>query len=346
MEQFVGLDVSQEFTHVCVVDHSGEKVWQGKCASTPEAIAEVITGKAPEAARIGLETGPLSTWHWHALKKLGLPVICIDARHAKAALSMQANKTDRNDAFGLAHIMRTGWYREVGVKSLDSHQMRAVLGARAQLVGIRTDLKNQIRGLLKVFGVVLQRRGGALPFEQQVAEFAAGAGSVLQLSLHTLLATLKTVREQVDQLDRVAISHAKESTICRHLMGIPGVGAITAVAFVSAVEDPAKFRKSRNVGAYFGLCPKRYQSGETDISGRISKWGDPLVRSYLYEAAASVLVNCKKWSALKSWGMRLSKRRGIKKAIVAVARKLAVIMHQMWTTGEAFRWSNTEAVAA
>jgi len=215
-----------------------------------------------------------------------------------------------------------------------------------ELVGIRTDLRNQIRGLLKVFGVVLQRRGGALPFEQQVAEFAAGAGSVLQLSLRTLLTTLKTVREQVEQLDRMAIAHAKESAICRHLMGIPGVGAITAVAFVSAVEDPARFRKSRNVGAYFGLCPKRYQSGETDISGRISRWGDPLVRPYLYEAAASLLVNCKKWSALKGWGMRLAKRRGIKKAIVAVARKLAVIMHQMWMTGEAFRWSNTETVAA
>ena len=144
MEQFVGLDVAQELTHVCVVDRDGSVIWRGTCLSTPEEIAAVLRKRAPSAVRTGLETGSLSTWHWHALRKMGLPVICIDARHAKAALSMQANKTDKNDAEGLAHIMRTGWYREMGVKSLQSHQMRAVLGARAQLVSTRTDLRNQM----------------------------------------------------------------------------------------------------------------------------------------------------------------------------------------------------------
>src|SRR6195952_4167163 len=176
MEQFVGLDVSQKLTHVCVVDQKGSVIWRGTCLSTPEDIAATVRAKAPDAVRIGLETGPLSTWHWHALKAMGLPVICIDARHAKAALSMQVNKTDRNDAAGLAQIMRTGWYREVGVKSLDNHQIRAVLGARAQLVGMQTDLKNQIRGLLKVFGTVLQR-GHSQSFEQQV--IAASQGNEL-----------------------------------------------------------------------------------------------------------------------------------------------------------------------
>lgn len=339
MEQFVGLDVSQRLTHVCVVDQEGAVVWRGTCLSTPEEIVAVIRARAPHAVRIGLETGPLSTWHWHALKKMGLPVICIDARHAKAALSMQVNKTDRNDAFGLAQIMRTGWYREVGVKRLENHKVRAVLGARAQLVGMRTDIRNQIRGLLKVFGVVLERNNG-VSFEARVSEVARDNSGVLELSLRTLLATLKTVREQVEKLDRMAISQAKQNPICRHLMSIPGVGALTSVAYVTAIEDPGKFRKSRNVGAFFGLTPKRYQSGETDMSGRISKWGDPLVRSYLYEAANVLLTSCKKWSALKAWGMRIAKRSGMNKARVAVARKLAVIMHQMWTTGEEFRWSN------
>jgi transposase len=269
---------------------------------------------------------------------MGLPVICIDARHAKAALSMQVNKTDRNDAFGLAQIMRTGWYREVGVKSLDNHKIRALLGARAQLVGIRTDLRNQIRGLLKVFGIVLERNTGK-SLEDQVAELARG-GDVFEESIRTLLACLNTIRKEIEKLDRIVLAQAKSHPICRHLMTIPGVGALTAVAFVTAIGDPSRFRKSRNVGAYFGLTPKRYQSGEIDVSGRVSKSGDSLVRSYLYEAASTLLTICKKWSALKAWGLRIAKRAGMKKARVAVARKLAVIMHQMWTTGEEFRWSN------
>ena len=209
MEQFVGLDVSQKLTHVCVVDQKGSVVWRGTCLSTPEDIAATVRAKAPDAVRIGLETGPLSTWHWHALKAMGLPVICVDARHAKAALSMQINKTDKNDAEGLAQIMRTGWYREVGVKSLDNHKIRAVLGARAQLVGMQTDLKNQIRGLLKVFGTVLQR-GHSQSFEQQVIAASQG-NDLLDASVRSLLAALKTVGEQVAKLDRLVIKQAKQN---------------------------------------------------------------------------------------------------------------------------------------
>lgn len=254
-------------------------------------------------------------------------------------VSMQINKTDRNDAFGLAQIMRTGWYREVGVKSIDSHKMRALLGARAQLVGMRTDIRNQIRGLLKVFGVVLKRNTEA-SFEQQTREAAERCGGLLESSLRTLLATLKTISEQEKKLDRIIIDQAKQNPMCRHLMTIPGVGGLTSLAFVTTVEDPGRFRKSRNVGAYFGLTPKRYQSGETDLDGHISRCGDTLVRTYLYEAANSLLIHSRKWSALKAWGMKIAKRGGMGKARVAVARKLAVIMHQMWTTGEEFRFSS------
>jgi len=277
---------------------------------------------------------------------MGLPIICIDARHAKAALAMQINKTDRNDAFGLAQIMRTGWYREVAVKGLDNHKIRAVLGARAQLIGMRTDIRNQVRGLLKVFGFVIQRDTGK-SLEDQIRDVAHTSDYVLRLSLQTLLATLATVCEQVKHLDRLVADQAKTNPICRHLMSIPGVGALTSVAFVTAVEDPARFQKSGSVGAFFGLTPKRYQSGEKDVSGRISRCGDPLVRAYLYESANSLLVRSRKWSALKAWGLRIAKRAGMNKARVAVARKLAVIMHQMWTTGEDFRWSNkTEPMEA
>jgi transposase len=216
-----------------------------------------------------------------------------------------------------------------------------VLGARAQLVGIQTDLKNQIRGLLKVFGTVLQR-GHSQSFEQQVIAASQG-NDLLDASVRSLLAALKTVGEQVAKLDRLVIKQAKENAMCRHLMSIPGVGVLTALAFMTAIEDPARFQKSRSVGAFLGLTPKRYQSGETDWDGRISKRGDALARAYLYEAANALLTNCRKWSALKAWGMQLAKRRGLSKAKVAVARKLAVIMHQMWTAGEAFRWSSEAA---
>ena len=339
MEQFVGLDVSQKLTHVCVVDREGKVLWRGSCATTPEEIAKTVRIQAPEAARIGLETGLLSPWLWHGLKNIGVPVTCLDARHAKAALSMQVNKSDRNDAFGIAQIVRTGWYREVGVKSLESHQIRAVLGTRAQLVGMRTDLRNQIRGLLKVFGVVLERHSDK-SFEERVKEIARTAPDIFAVSLRSLLAILKTVCAQLELLDRLVIAQAKANPMTRHLMSVPGIGAVTAMAFVTAVEDPARFRKSRSVGAYFGLTPRRYQSGEVDMTGRISKWGDPLVRAYLFEAATALLATCKKWSALKAWGLRIAKRSGINKARIAVARKLAVILHQMWTTGEDFRWSN------
>lgn len=344
MEQFVGLDVSQETTHLCVVDNDGTLVWQGKCPSTPEKIAAAIRTHAPQVVRIGLETGMLSTWHWHALKKLGLPVVCLDARHAKAALDMQVNKTDKNDAAGLAQIVRTGWYREVQVKSLNSHTVRAMLGARDQLVGMRTAIRNQIRGILKTFGVVLGKNRGQ-QFDERVAEIAVGR-NVFNQTLRSLLVVLKSIRVQLEKLDRMASQFAKQNSVCQKLMSVPGVGCLTAIAFVTEIDDPARFRNSKAVGAYLGLTPRRYQSGETDVNGRISKCGDPLVRTYLYEAATSLLTKVQKWSALKAWGVRIAKRSGVKKARVAVARKMAVILHQIWLTGEPFRWSCEEASAA
>jgi len=341
MGYFAGLDVSLEETAICIVDDAGQIVREARVSSEPEVLVAFFGACGMKMERIGLEACSLTAWLHAGLTEAGLPAICIEARQAKAAMSAMPNKTDRNDARGIAQIMRTGWYREVGVKSLDNHQIRAVLGVRAQLVGMQTDLKNQIRGLLKVFGTVLPR-GHSQSFEQQVIAASQG-DDLLDASVRSLLAVLKTVSEQVAKLDRLVIEQAKENDMCRHLMSIPGVGVLTALAFMTAIEDPARFRKSRSVGAFLGLTPKRHQSGETDWDGRISKCGDALVRAYLYEAANALLTHGKKWSALKAWGMQLAKRRGLGKAKVAVARKLGVIMHQMWTTGEAFRWSSEAA---
>jgi transposase len=213
-------------------------------------------------------------------------------------------------------------------------------------IGMRTNAMNQIRGILKTFGVVLGKgKGSGRAFEQQVQQIAR-RGGVLGDTLRALLTVRRSLGEQILMLDRRVSAFSKDNAACRHLMTAPGVGMLTAIAVVTAVDDPARFRRSRSVGAYFGLTPKRYQSGEKDVTGRISLCGDPLVRSYLYEAANVLLARTGKWSALKTWGLRLAKRSGMKKAKVAVARKLAVILHRMWVTGEAFRWSNSETAVA
>ena len=339
MEQFVGLDVSQDKTHVCVIGSDGKVVWQGTCPSTPEEISRAVKAKAPKAIRIGLESGPLSTWHWHALKAEGLPVICLDARHAKAALNMQMNKTDKNDAHGLAQIVKAGWYREVGVKSLDSHTIRSMLGARAQLVAMRVEVSNQISGMLKTFGIVLRRHDG-LSFEALVAEACERDLGRVNHTIQTLLTVYLGLKQQILCLDRELARYARRSALCRRLMTIPGVGLLSAIAFITAIDDPARFAKSSSVGAYLGLTPRRYQSGEVDHNGKISKCGDPLVRAYLFEAATTLLTRVGRWSALKAWGLKVAKSSGMKKAAVAVARKMAVIMHRVWTTGETFRWTS------
>ncbi len=343
MELYVGMDVSLKETSICVVDGSGAVLCEGTVISEPETIAGFIKAKAGSARRIGLETGPTTTWLWHELRALGLPVICIDARHAKAALSMQINKSDRNDAVGLARIMQAGWYKEVRVKRLACHQVRAVLNSRALLVKIKRDLGNQIRGLLKNLGLIIGKAQGKV-FSRRVEELVAGH-PLLQQAVRPLLAVRDTVSREIADLDRKLLALARDDVQSRRLMTVPGVGPITALAFQAAIGEPARFKRSRSVGAYFGLTPRRYASGEMDWSGRISKCGDALMRTYLFEAAGVLLTRVPHWCALKAWGLRLMKRIGFKKAKVAVARKLAVILHRMWRDETDFQWSSREAKA-
>jgi len=343
MELYVGMDVSLKETSICVVDGSGEIVSEGTVISEPSAIAAFIEARAVSALRIGLETGPTTTWLWHELRALGLPVICIDARHAKAALSMQINKSDRNDAAGLARIMQCGWYKEVQVKSVSCHEIRAVLNSRAQLVKIKRDLENQIRGLLKNLGLVIGKAGGTV-FTRRVEELL-GRHGLLWEAVRPLLAVREIVRRELTALYRKLLDLARDDEDSRRSMTVPGIGPITALAFYAAVDDPIRFRRSRSVGAYFGLTPRRFASGEVDWSGRISKCGDAMVRSYLFEAAGVLLTRVAHWCKLKAWGHRLWKRIGFKKAKIAVARKLAVILHRMWRDRTDFIWSNKEATA-
>lgn len=340
---YVGLDVSLEQTSVCVLDEAGSVVWRGKCASEPESIAAILCKHAPGTVRIGLETGLLSTWLFHELKKRELPVICIDARHAKAALSLRVNKTDTNDAHGIAQIVRVGWYREVVVKSMDNHALRAMLSARAQLVAQSVTLANSIRGLLKVFGLVIRRAKGGR-FEELVRTAIADQPMTVVAIIEPLLAVLNATREQLAGYERIVRRRARADEVARRLMTVPGVGTVVALAFVSTIENPDRFKRSSSVGAYLGLTPRRYQSGDVDRAGRISRCGDSMLRSYLFEAANVLLRRSTRPCRLHSWGRALVARIGGRKAVVAVARKLAVLLHGMWRDGSEFRFG--DAVAA
>lgn len=346
MRKYVGLDVSMEETAVCVVDEQGRVLAERKVPTLPEAITTFIQERAGEVERVGLETGPLAVWLWNELRTLGVPVICIDARHAKAGLSMMINKPDRNDAVGLAQIMRTGWFRQVHIKSGPSHLIRALLTSRGLLVGMRGDIENQVRGLLKTFGILFGKRvGGFIRRAEELVSGELAASPELAKLVGTLLKARAEVQCRIRELDQDLMRQAKASDVCRRFMGVPGVGPVTALSVWAAIDDPGRFAKSSSVGAYLGLTPRRYASGEVDRSGRISKCGDREVRTHLYEAANVLLTRIRKPSALQEWGLRVAKRSGFKKAKVAVARKLSVILHRMWRDGSDFRWSPPAAQA-
>ena len=341
MKQYVGLDVSQKETSVCVVDERGRVVYEGKAKSEPGALTALIRKRAPKAERIGFETGAMASWLWHELRRVDLPVVCIDARHAHAVLSVRMNKSDENDARGLAELVRVGWYREVKVKSGESQKIRAMLVARSRLVGIRRDIENQVRSMIKEYGLLFPRAIG-LQFRKQVIKLL-GEGHQLQGIITPLLAIHEQVCREQAAFDEEVRRLAKSDETVRRLMTVPGVGMVTALTFRYTIDDPSRFRSASTVGAYLGLTPRRNQSGKMDTNGRISRWGDRLLRSYLFEAATVLLHRTKKWSTLKAWGMKLAKRIGMKKAKVAIARKIAVILHCIWVDGTSFEWGQAKA---
>ena len=258
-------------------------------------------------------------------------------------MKLQINKNDRNDAVGIARIMQCGWYKEVCVKDLDSHAIKALLVSRALLVRMKRDIENQIRGLLKNLGLVIGR-AKKTTFTSRATELIADKPALIA-AVNPLLKAREAVAGQISDLDRKVMRLARDEPQVRRFMTVPGVGPITALCYLATIDDPTRFKKSRNVGAYVGLTTRRYASGEIDRTGRISKCGDAMLRSYLYEVANVLLTRVAKWSALKAWGMRVAKRSSLSKAKVAVARKLAVILHRMWVDGTEFNWSSKAATA-
>jgi transposase len=333
MAYFAGLDVSIEETGVCVVDEQGAVVMQCSVATEPEAIAKAPAPFVGTLKRAGHEAGSLSPWLHPELKALGVPVVCLETRQVRAAMSAQRNKTDAADALGLAHLMRTGWFRQAYVKTQGAYRLKLLLTHRRNLKRKFLDLENAIRHSLKSFGVRLNKvgRGG---FEQAVREACARDAMIAEL-MDCMLTARAALWRQYLKLHKLAVGLVAGDELCRRFMAIPGVGPVTALTFSSATDDPSRFRRSRDVAAYFGLTSRRWQSGSSiDVQGRISKAGYPDVRRALYEAASAMLTRYKGKTALKTWGQKIA-RRCHKKAVVAVARKLAVIMHAMWRDGTA-----------
>jgi transposase len=337
MNFYAALDVSLRSVAICIVDGTGRVCLERTVASEVSLITACLRDFGQGIEVVGFEAGTLSQPLAHGLGSEGFEVVCLETRQVKAALSAMRNKTDRTDARGIAQILRTGWYAGVHVKSWDSHYIRALLSSRKALQKKFIDLENEIRGLLKVFGIKLPASLGHGPFDARVRPLLE-ADQALAEALLPLLEARGVLYEAYLELDRRVTRAAHSDAVCRRLMTVPGVGPITAMTFKAAVDDPRRFRRSRTVGAHFGLTPRRYQSGERDNPGRISKAGDAEVRSALYAAANALLSRSQRWSALKVWGLRLQKTRGRQKALVALARKLAVIMHRMWLDGSDFQW--------
>ena len=344
MEHYAGIDASLEWSSVCVVDAAGKIVREGKEASEPEALVAWFVSLGLKLARIGLEAGPLSQWLYAALRRAGLEVELLETRHVRRALELMPVKTDRNDARGIAQLMRLGWFRPVHCKSLASQEVRALLSTRKLLQGKLFDVEMSLRGILRGFGLKVGRTTPRR-FAGRIRELVAGQAT-LEVVASALLAAHEALLREFAGLEKRVRAIAGADARARLLMTAPGVGTIVALTYVAAVDDPGRFKSSKGVGAHFGLTPRKYQSGETDVSGRISKVGDASVRSALYEAAHVILTRPVRGGELKSWAMRLAKRAGMQKAKVALARKLAVILHRMWVDNARFASATPKEAAA
>lgn len=341
MKLFVGLDISLNKTAICIMDDGGKTAFAGTGLSDPEDLVAKIGKWRDDIELIGLEACPLSEWIYGGLVEAGYEVRCLETRHTQRFLSTRPNKTDRGDAHGIASMMRLGHYKPVHVKGRQSQLRRALLIGRRQFMAATLQIENTIRGLLRVQGLKLGKVHRN-QFSERVAELCITMPELLP-AIEPLLAARDAMREQMHALNLSLERTARADELCKLFMTIPGVGPLTSLAFKATIDDPRRFKSSRTVPAHLGLTPRIYQSGEIDRSGHISKSGDKLMRYLLAEAASSMLLRSRKWCSLKAWGIRLAKKVGMGKAIVAVARKLAIVMHKMWLTGEPFRFGMADA---
>ena len=337
MTYYAGIDVSLRSVNICVFDDDGGCVAESKLSSDVQEIIAYLDELECDIDVVGLEAGTLAQYLTYGLQAAGFDVVCMEAQQVKAALSAMRNKTDKHDARGIAQLLRSGWYRQVHIKSMESHHIRMLLTSRRTVLDKCIDIENEIRGLFKIFGIKLPPKLWHGSFDTAVRDIIE-ADEKLSHALLPMLDARRELYKTFRVLENRTHRLARGDSVCELLMTAPGVGPITALTYKAGVDDPSRFKRSRTVAAHFGLTPRRQQSGEMDIEGRISKAGDAEVRRTLYVAANSVLTRSSRWSSLKTWGMKVKKNRGHKKAVVAVARKLAVILHRLWIEETQFQW--------
>lgn len=336
MNYYAGLDVSLRSCALCIVDNNGKVHLEKELPCEIMDIADCLAKFPNPIERVGFEAGAMSQHLFFGLQENGFDVVCMEARQVSAALSAMRNKTDKTDAKGIAQILRTGWFSPVHMKSREAHGVRALLSTRKALLKKTMDLANEVRGLLKIFGVRLPRTVKHGSFDALVRPMIE-MDEILAHAIIPLLDARVVLFQHYLELDRRVKRAASQDDVCMRMMTVPGVGPIVALTFKAAVDDPTRFKKSRTVAAHFGLTPRRFQSGEHDNPGRISKAGDRDVRATLYAAANALLMRTMAGSQIKTWGMRLMRTKGRRRAVVAVARKLAVLLHRMWIDDSEFR---------
>lgn len=346
VDYYVGLDVSQKQTSICVIDHEGKIISEGKSLTRPMDIFGWLKNRidVDASVKVGLEAGNMSSWLHGGLCQYGLDVICLETFQAHRFLATYRNKTDKNDARGLAQLLRMGgedFLRVVTIRSMASQETRTLLAMRAHLMNHKVSLENHMAGVLKPFGLIVERGGVCADtfYDRVLTALASAQNQGLNLKDYVMpsLRLYRSACTQIEPLTKKIETIAGDIEMVGRFMDIPGVGPITALSFYTAIDEPTRFKKSSDVAAYFGLTPRQFQSGEVDYRGGISRRGDPATRKALVNAATVLLCQTQHWCSLKAWGIRLAKRIGLSKARVAVARKLAIIMHKIWINNDRFR---------
>jgi transposase len=335
MKYYTGLDISMKTTFICVLNEHGKKTFEGVVDTDPDAIMAALRTTKLSMEKVAIESGSISHWLMRELIDRGLNMVCIDSRKMASVLAVNINKTDKNDARLIAEALRCGFYSEVAQKTQEHAESKILLSSRRTLKDTATKLKNTIRGHLKVFGIRLPMLSNE-KFSQEVTKILEGKQEVVQCSLRALLESFENVNRELKKLEKHIEQLAKKDPDVILLRTIPGVGVITAFTFKTSIGDPKRFKSSRSVGAYFGMTPTQYSSGEAHRQGRISKRGSNEMRAVLNDAATAMLYRTKSWSKIKAWGLKLKTKKGHKKATMAVGRKFCTIMHRMLITREPF----------
>ncbi len=339
MDFYIGLDVSLATTAICAVSTQGKVLKETTAASEPEELVRALRSLPGTVVALGLEAGPLSQWLHRALVDAGFDAVLMETRQVKGALQAMPIKTDRRDAEGIARLLHMCWFRSVHSKSMSAQEMRAFLSSRKAIQQAMLNIEGSIRGILRNFGMkmgqVAKRR-----YQARVRELVAG-NAMLEAAVRPILTVRSALRQELAGLEKVLRNHAKTDPVCRQLMTMPGVGALVALTFKSSIDDPDRFRSSRDVGPWAGLTPRRQQSGERDIVSQITKAGDIGLRTALFQAA-TVMLGRGKPNWLGAWAWNLAKGRGKKRATVALARRIGVVLHRMWRDGTEFRFQRAE----